>query len=419
VKTDLTLKQLRDAIAERSANGHRAYEEAGDELDFGKVKCFGEGLSTRDKVEKMRQLNAELTDYQTDLKELEAIATTRKRAQELDTEFNKPSGGMVQPDGKGEKRPEFKNIGRLLFESGVLGQEGKRVRLDVDAGKALLGVELKTDFFTSSGWAPESLRAPGYVPSPTRPIAVIDHLPIYPTSQNSVKYMLESTLTNNAAEKAEGGAAGESALALTETTDEVEEVSTFIPTSRVQLEDVALAEAYLTNRINFLVRQRLDYQILQGNGSTPNLLGTVSVASINTQAKSTDTGPDAIYKAFDLIRVNGFTEPSVLFSNPADWQDIRLLRTADGIYIFGNPADAGPLRIWGVPVVQTTSAVANTMVTGDYANFAYVAMRRGVEVEMSSGYTDYFVKGKLAVLASLRCAVVHTRVKAFCTVTGM
>jgi hypothetical protein len=46
-------------------------------------------------------------------------------------------------------------------------------------------------------------------------------------------------------------------------------------------------------------------------------------------------------------------------------------------------------------------------------------MRRGVEVEMSSGYSDYFVKGKMAVLASLRCAVVHTRTSAFCTVTGV
>jgi HK97 family phage major capsid protein len=98
---------------------------------------------------------------------------------------------------------------------------------------------------------------------------------------------------------------------------------------------------------------------------------------------------------------------------------VRLLKTDDGIYLFGNPNDPGFDRIWGVPVLQTTQVVANTILLGNYARFAYVAMRRGIEVEMSSGYSDYFVKGKLAVLASLRCAVVHTRTAAFCKITDV
>jgi len=76
-----------------------------------------------------------------------------------------------------------------------------------------------------------------------------------------------NTFTNSAAEKAEGDAAAESALALTATTDEVEEIGTFVPVSKVQLEDVPMAEAYLTNRLTFMVRQKLDKQILEGSGT--------------------------------------------------------------------------------------------------------------------------------------------------------
>lgn len=418
MKTKYSYKEAREAIAEKSKLVSTIFGEAGPDLDFTRVKCLGDG-DTKAKTEKVTQLNAELADLNSDIKEYEALELARKNANDLNDAFNKPAENIIFP-GKGTPQPEIKSLGELIMASKAVTGEGIRVRFDLDPVKSLLAPERKADFFTTSGWAPENLRQPGYVAAPLRPIAVIDNLPIYPTTQNSVAYMLESTATNNAAEKTEGNAAIESALALTATTEAVQEVGTFVPTSRVQLEDVALAQAYLTNRLTFFVRQRMDLQILRGDGQAPNLKGTVNIGgSLQTQAKGTDPGPDAIYKAFTKIRTVGFTEPSVIFTHDNDWQDIRLLRTADGIYIFGNPSDPGPYRIWGVPVVVTTAAAENTMVCGDYANFAYVAMRRGVEVEMSSGYSDYFVKGKLAVLATLRCAVVHTRTAAFATVTGM
>jgi HK97 family phage major capsid protein len=232
--------------------------------------------------------------------------------------------------------------------------------------------------------------------------------------------MEETTFTNNAAEAAAGGAAGEAALALTERSAPVEKIAVFIPASEEQLEDVPAAEAYLNNRLGYMVRQRLDGQILNGDGSTPNLKGTLNIGgSLQTVAKGSDPTPDAIYKAFVKVRATGFAEPSVLYANPNDWQDVRLLRTSDGIYIFGSPQEPGRDVIWGVPVLQSTAVVANTMICGDYANFSALYLRRGVTIEMSSGYSDYFVKGKFAVKATLRCAVVHYRTSAFCTVTGV
>jgi len=413
MKTKLNMKQLQEAIREKSKIIGTVFEEAGEDLDFSKVKCL-EGADTTAKLEKLHAIEAELKDLKEDHEEYTALVKSRQLADEA-ANFTKD----IPKDQPGSTPAARKSIGQLIMASKAVHGERMRVAFDIDP-KSLLTPQMKADFFTTSGWAPEDLRRPGYVEAPTRPISVVDNLPIYPTTQNSVVYMLETTKTSAAAEKAEGGAAAESSLELTETSQAVQEVATFVPTSKIQLEDVAFAEAYLTNTLNFMVRQKMSYQILNGSGTPPALKGTLNIGgSLQTQPKGSDPTPDAIYKAFTLIRTVGYTEPSVLFANPSDWQEVRLLRTADGIYIFGNPADAGPATIWGVKVVQTAECVADTMITGDYANFAFVAMRRGVEVEMSSGYSDYFIKGKLAVLASLRCAVVHTRTSAFATITGV
>jgi hypothetical protein len=413
LKTKLNYKQLGEAIKEKSKVIGEIFEQAGEDMDFSKVKCLGDGDTTA-KIEKLHAIEAELKDLKADHEEYSALAKSRQSADEA-AGFT----GDVPKEQPGDTKAASKTIGQLIMASKAIHGDRMRVGFDIDP-KSLLTPELKANFFTTSGWAPENIRQPGYVGAPTMPIAVVDNLPIYPTTQNSVVFMLETTRTNASAEKSEGGAAAESSLALTETSQAVQEVATFVPTSKVQLEDVSFAEAYLTNTLNMMVRQKMSYQILNGDGSAPNLKGTLNIGgSLQTQAKGSDPTPDAIYKAFTLIRTVGYTEPSVLFANPSDWQDVRLLRTADGVYIFGSPSDAGPSTIWGVRVVQTAEVVENTMITGDYANFAFVAMRRGVEVEMSSGYDDYFVKGKLAVLASLRCAVVHTRTSAFSTITGV
>src|SRR5207248_5858794 len=105
------------------------------------------------------------------------------------------------------------------------------------------------------------------------------------------------TFTNNAAETAEAGTYPESALSTTEQTATVRKVAASLPVTDEQFEDEPRARDYVNNRLEYQLRARLDSQILNGNGTAPNLRGILNVAGINTQAKGTDPAPDAIYKA--------------------------------------------------------------------------------------------------------------------------
>ena len=111
--------------------------------------------------------------------------------------------------------------------------------------------------------------------------------------------------------------------------------------------------------------------------------------------------------------------PDAYVTNPADWQDVRLLRTADGIYIWGNPSEAGPERIWGLAVAQANGMTADTGVVGDFGNFSELAVKRGVETKISDSHSTFFVEGKQAIRADVRVALIYYRPAAFCSVTGV
>ncbi|MGL5908603.1 MAG: phage major capsid protein, partial [Phycicoccus sp.] len=78
-----------------------------------------------------------------------------------------------------------------------------------------------------------------------------------------------------------------------------------------------------------------------------------------------------------------------------------------------------PERIWGLQVVRAQALTENTGLVGDFANFAELAVRRGIDVQISNSHSTYFTEGKQAIRCDMRAALVVYRPTAFCTVTGV
>ena len=413
MKTKLTtLKQISEAIHEKSAIIGRISEEAGPEIDYSKVKALGDGDTTA-KVEKLKAINAELADLNDDYREMSVLVKSRKLADEsvnFDGAIPKSDPGQINA----------KSVGEMFVKSAAFQQKG---------GVSVLDIDVKSIVQTGAGWAPQSLRIPRVELYPLRSLRVADMFPAYTTSDAAIKYMEETTHTNNATELAEETnaaaptAAGEAAIALTERTVPVENIVVWIPVTKQQLDDVAGIGQFLDSRLTYMLRNRMDLQLVAGTGSTPYLRGVLAASGVQTQAKGTDPTPDAIFKAMTKVRGvtagTGFGEPSGVLIHPNDWQDIRLLRTADGIYIFGNPNDPNPDRIWGVPVVVTSAETENTAAVGDFANYSALYLRTGVEIEMTNSHASLFTASTYAIRASIRAAAVYFRGTAFCKVTGI
>ena len=405
------LKEKEEALSARRKELADIFKEAGPEMDLTAVKVI-KG-TTIDKAAHIKKLNDEQTDLGKEVDGLREVQKAADRAKVAEL-GNGQSGDGTSEDYRPPAGPQQKSIGELFTESdaytGKTGKVGPQATLDVS---------LKTLLTTTTGWVPENTRTGQIVEYATRPIQVAELIPQVETTQSSVQYMEETTYTNAAAETAEAATYPEAALAFTEQTSLVRKVAVFLPVTDEQLEDVPQIRGYIDNRLPFMVRQRLDLQILNGNGTAPNLRGILNVVGIQTQAKGADPTPDAVYKAIVKVETIGQAVANAAVFSPTDWQGIRLLRTADGLYIWGNPSDPGPERIWGLRVVRAQALTATTALVGDFANFVQLAVRRGIDVQVSNSHSTYFVEGKQAMRADMRVALVVFRPTAFCSVTGL
>lgn len=390
----------------------RVIREAGSDYDFTKVSAFGEDLDTAAKVEKFRELQEEISDLRTKSRSL-ALREAALEHEKIEDEIRKPAKDMVHPGGNGVGT---KSIGQLLTES----EQYQNFKGDHSKGFSIEfpEVELKTLMTTMQGFAPEASRTGRIVPDAQRPVQILDRIPMTGTQQSAIKYMEETLFTNNAAEKFEGVAYAEAAFKFTERMSPVRKLTNSLPVTDEQLEDEPQLRGFIDQRLRFQLRQTLDANVLTGSGTPPVLLGITNVNGIQTQAKSTDPRFDAIHKAITKVRVTGRAFPDAIALHSNDWQEIRLTRTADGLYILGNPAQAGPMGLFGLPVALSEALSEGTGLVGDFGNFCQLHERRGIRIEVGYSGTQ-FAEGKQLLRADFRVGFTVYRPAAFCTVTGL
>lgn len=405
------LKQLLEKIEKGRALLAKVRKQAGDDYDFSKVTEFSG--TDEEKCASMRKLNDDLVEWSKQLDGIRAIEAGVAREEKADRdaiENGRPSFG----DTKGGERHEVKKVsfGEAILKSGALDRKMRGEDVEIK------GIELKTLFERSAGFAPESLRTGLLVPYAVRPIQVLDIIPKLTTGMAAYKYMDETTLdTSLVVEKAEGAAAGEAQFAWTERSVTIEKLPAYLPVTDEQLEDVEGIASLIDARLGEAIMRRADYQSLNGTGVTPLMLGILQKSGTQaTAAVAGDGNADTILRAIKDVSVTGRAIASAIIMHQTDWMNERLRKTLEGAYIWGSPADAGPQGMWGVPVAQSDSLTAGTAVVGDFRMHSAFVMRQDLKVRVGL-VNDDLVKGRQAVVGTVRGAFVWNRAAAFSVVT--
>lgn len=368
-----------------------------------------------DRVSEIQQKNAELNDLNKKFEAEKAKADELDRIQANLKNFQ-PHRQSERRDDRREREPEHKSVGEMF--TGHQNYASSRGMANRQFFAEMGDVDVKTLFERTAGWAPETTRGPRLVGIAQRRPMVADLIPQTTTTDAAVKYMEETTFTNNAAAVAEGATKPEAALAYEERTVTVEKIAVTLPVTDEQLDDVPRIRQTIDNRLTLMLQLEEEDELLNGTGVSPRIQGFLTKTGIQTQAKGADPVPDAVFKAMTKVRHTGFADVTGIIMHPNDWQDVRLLRTTDGIYIFGSPAEDVEARMWGKPVVVTTAMTENTSLLGDFVLFSEIVRRMGIRIDVGF-INDQFKKNQQTIRAEERLTLLIYRAAAFCTVTGI
>lgn len=253
------------------------------------------------------------------------------------------------------------------------------------------------------------------------------------TSSDSIIFLQENSFTNNAAEVAEAtttsnGTKPESALDFTEATAPVRTIAHWVPITRQQLADAAWLRTYVEDRLRVGIMRREDGQILNGNGTPPNLTGILNTSGIQNLDETYFTGApvinagqpvenfNRIRRAKRMVRITGGATPTFLVVNPEDLEELETIGDANRQYYGPGPFTNGDFqRIWGLPVVESENIAAGTALVGD-GLMAAVVDREDTQIYSTDSHSDFFVKNIIVILAEERIALPVFRPIAFAKV---
>ncbi len=257
-------------------------------------------------------------------------------------------------------------------------------------------------------------------------LVVADLMASGTADSNAVTYMVETLFTNAAAPVLEGAAKPESAMAFDQKTDLVSKIAHWLPVTEELLEDVAAIASYIDARLRLGVQLAEEDQLLNGNGTPPNLLGILNRPGLatavarNAGATPPETNADAILRQISAIATTSYVYPDGIVMNPANLFTILTSKDSSGAYYGGGPFSVLPTAtIWGTPVAPTPSIVAGTALVGAFSTQAQVFRKGGIRVEASNSHQDFFIKNLVAIRAEERLALAVYRPGAFGKVTGL
>lgn len=276
-----------------------------------------------------------------------------------------------------------------------------------------LRVEVKNTL-TGSDTTVAPDRKPGIVAGAFQPFSMEALLPSTTTSSNAIEFTKENVFTNAAAEAAEGTQKAESSLTWTLVNMPVSTVAHWIKISKQLAADAPALAAYVNTRMRYGVNQKVDTQLVVGDGSAPNISGTYKTGNYTAHGYTNAalTAISSTFKKLVLIRkimadlyVAGYPADAIVL-NPADWAsiEIELFTTAAGQTLY-SVNEAGQARLFGLPVIQAIGMAADTFQVGRFSEAYMVHNREGVVVEMSDSDSDNFTKNLITLRAERRLAL--------------
>lgn len=248
------------------------------------------------------------------------------------------------------------------------------------------------------------------------------HVTVGPDSAGVIRYLDQNTITRGANTVAEGATKPESAITWIERVASIEKIADSIPVTKEAWNDLSFIKGEIYNLLNLNINLKVDQQLWDGDGVSPNLKGIYTYASayagttFNDSVNFANLSDLAAVIAADISsNKNRKYQANTIVINPVDALRLKLIKTSEGVYINSPLAGLVP----GLRVVESSQVDANTMLIGDF-RYGTIYDLEGYNIEMG-WVNDQFIKNQMTILAEQRLMLLvrNVDVDAFRKVTDI
>jgi HK97 family phage major capsid protein len=331
-----------------------------------------------------QKLQAAIEKFEGQLKEKGNVDTEVKgEVRELSQKFKELQTSMIdmaqkQTSAQGEVQT------KSAAEEFVASQQYK----DLVAGNTQRArIEVKNTV-TSTGNTVFPDQRPGVIPGSFEPLTIRQILRAIPVTSNMVNSLREASWVTSAAEASQGSSKKESDITFEQYNVPITTVAHFIKISNQLLADAPAVVAYIETRLRDGLAQRIEAQLINGNGVSPNLSGFTDSGNFTAY---TPTSDDLLVDAINRIKYTmaaAGNMPDSVIVNPADWGAMERTREGanSGTYLYGMPGMNAGMNPFGLNVVLSHHLAAGKVIVGRMSDSAVLYNRSGAVVEM--GFVD-------------------------------
>jgi HK97 family phage major capsid protein len=239
---------------------------------------------------------------------------------------------------------------------------------------------------------------------PSRKVHLRSLLPVGTMSQGIFTFPYESADTGTVGNQTEGSTKAQVDMAITMQDAPAQYIAGFLKISRQMLDDVPGMTSFLQARLleRYLLQE--DAQLLNGNGTSPNLKGLTVAASAATGAATVDV--EQLVQAIAQVESSNYSATGILI-NPIDWAAIVNTKNSGSAYSL--PASTvvttdGALSIAGIPVYRSTAIDTDKFLVGDWSQGAQIMQHSGINVQFSEFDGTNFQQNLITVRVEARIA---------------
>lgn len=356
------------------------------------------------------KIGERLTNLETDRVSAKAFA---EKAQELGAKQADLARELLEIRQKNEAVPakaEAKSVGDSFvadkaytdFVSGAA--TSARAVITLDKGSNSTPTTVGTSGPAATSLAPSFYA--GVFGTPNVPQKIEPLIPHIAVTTDSVDYVTVAD-TIGAAGVAEAGAIPESKFTPTLAKANVVNVAHYTKITKQLADDAPALAAYINTKMLYGLQNKVENQIVNGNGTAPQLKGLLATESF-TDASAQLTGAKNLFDLLLLLQGVAETaayEPEALVLNPMTWAQLAMEKDSQGRYLLGGPGLAANKSVWGIPVVTSSAVPAGKFIFGNFTQTVTIYDRQQVAVEMTGTNEDDFTHYLYTIRASRRLAL--------------